>query len=72
LDEVADLLSVSKATVRRFIAEQILQARQFCKGAPWTLRIDDLKRETVIQQAADNRRARTPPSGDTHQNVMGF
>ena len=45
---------MSEATVRRLIAERILPARQFCKGAPWTIRVDDLKLETVTQ-AADHR-----------------
>ena len=71
LDEAADMLNVSEATVRRLIAERILPARQFCKGAPWTIRIDDLRLETV-KQAADHRRARKPPSGDAHQNVLSF
>ncbi len=71
LDEAAEMLDVSEATVRRLIAERILPGRQFCKGAPWTIRIDDLKLETVIQ-AADHRRARKPPSGDARQNVMAF
>ena len=71
LDEAADILNVSEATVRRLIAERILPARQFCKGAPWTIRVDDLKLETVTQ-AADHRRARKPPSGDARQNGMAF
>ena len=71
LDEAAEILDVSEATVRRLIAEQTLPARQFCKGAPWTIRIDDLKRESVTQ-AADHRRGRKPPSGDARQNVMAF
>ncbi|GAC1339370.1 MAG: recombinase family protein [Bradyrhizobium sp.] len=71
LDEAADMLNVSEATIRRLIVERVLPARQFCKGAPWTIRIDDLQLETVIQ-AADHRRARKPPSGDVRQNVMAF
>ena len=35
LDEAADILNVSEATVRRLIATGILPAHQFCKGAPW-------------------------------------
>lgn len=71
LDEAAEILNVSKATVRRLIAERILPARQFCKGAPWTIRTDDLTLESVIQ-AADNRRARKPASDDARQNVWSF
>jgi excisionase family DNA binding protein len=71
LDEAAEILNVSEATVRRLIADRILPARQFCKGAPWSIRIDDLKLEQVIQ-AADHRRARKPPSGDARQNLLAF
>ena len=71
LDEAAEILNVSEATVRRLIAERILPARQFCKGAPWTIRIEDLKLESVIQ-AADQRRARKPPSGDARQDLLSF
>ena len=57
LDEAANILNVSKATVRRLIAEGILPAQQFCKGSPWVIGLDDLNKETV-QRAADDRRAR--------------
>ena len=34
LDEAAEALSVSPATVRRLIADSVLPASQQCKGAP--------------------------------------
>ncbi len=71
LDEAAKKLNVSEATVRRMIAERILPAHQFCKGAPWTIRIDDLGLETVMQ-AADQRRTRKPSSDNLRQNALAF
>jgi len=71
LDEAAERLNVSEATVRRLIAERVLPAHQFCKGAPWTIRIEDLGLETVMQ-AADQRRTRKPPSDSPRQNALAF
>ena len=71
LDEAAEKLKVSEATVRRLIAERILPAHQFCKGAPWTIRIEDLGLETVMQ-AADQRRTRKPSSDNPRQKALVF
>jgi excisionase family DNA binding protein len=71
LDEAAKKLNVSEATVRRLIAERILPAHQFCKGAPWTIRVDDLGLETVMK-AADQRRTRKPSSDNPRQNALAF
>jgi excisionase family DNA binding protein len=71
LDEAAKKLNVSEATVRRLIAERVLPAHQFCKGAPWTIRIDDLGLETVMK-AADQRRTRKPSSDNLRQNALAF
>jgi excisionase family DNA binding protein len=71
LDEAAEKLKVSEATVRRLIAERILPAHQFCKGAPWTIRIEDLGLETVLR-AADQRRTRKPPSESSRQKALAF
>jgi len=71
LDEAAEKLKVSEATVRRLIAERILPAHQFCKGAPWTIRIKDLGLETVMQ-AADQRRTRKPSSDNPRQKALVF
>ena len=37
LDEAAKALAVSPSTVRRLIAEDVLAARQSCKGGPWVI-----------------------------------
>ena len=71
LDEAAEILNVSEATVRRLIATGILPAHQFCKGAPWVTRSADLEQENV-RRAADDRRARRPPSENVQQNTLAF
>ena len=63
--------AVSEETVRRLITERVLPARQLCKGAPWVIRADDLRLETV-RQAANDRRARRPSSQDSRQNSIAL
>ena len=71
LEETAELLKVSEATVRRLISDHVLPAYQLCKGAPWVIRAHDLRLE-VVRQAADDRRARRPSSQDSRQNSMAL
>src|ERR1700678_2816091 len=66
LDEAAEALSVSPASVRRLIVEGALPANQSCKGGPWAIRASDLGRAEVAQEA-ERRRKRSrigPPSED--------
>ena len=55
LDEAAEALAVSPATVRRLIVEGALPASQHCKGAPWVIRIVDIQSTTVAEAAAKRR-----------------
>ncbi|MGZ9042779.1 MAG: helix-turn-helix domain-containing protein [Allosphingosinicella sp.] len=71
LDEASETLKVSEATVRRLIADKVLTAAQYCKGAPWVIRADDLQDENV-KQAANARRQRRPASADQRQNVSAI
>ena len=74
LDEAADALAVSPATVRRLIAEGALPASQACKGAPWVIRAVDLQRAEIVGAAA-RRRKRTPgspPSADQRTLRLDF
>jgi len=66
LDEAADALAVSPATVRRLIAEGALPASQHCKGAPWVIRSADLQRAEVVEAAA--RRRQRPPARPPSEN----
>ena len=69
LDEAAGVLVVSPASVHRLIQDGHIPTTQFCKGAPWIIKMDDLRRENVVQ-AADRKRRRTPPSGNLDQKVL--
>ena len=60
LDEAAEALGVSPATVRRLIADGALPASHHCKGAPWVIRSADLQRSEVVNEAT-RRRKRSPP-----------
>ena len=65
LDEAAEMLTVSPATIRRLIGEGALPANQSCKGAPWVIQTADLRRAEVVG-AADRRRRRAsrPPESE--------
>ncbi|MGI9485600.1 MAG: helix-turn-helix domain-containing protein [Geminicoccaceae bacterium] len=68
LDEAASTLAVSTSTIRRFIAEGILSAKQHCKGAPWTIQRADLD-QAEIRRQADARRSRRPPPDQRQKNL---
>ena len=69
VDEAAETLAISSSSVRRLIKDGHLPAEQFCKGAPWIIKKDDLGSESVMK-AADNRRRQRPSSGIAGQETM--
>lgn len=71
LDEAAEVLALSPSSVRRLIQEGRLPAGQFCKGAPWIIKIDDLGRQDVIE-AANQRRGPRPPSENPNQKTLAL
>ena len=74
LDEAAETLAVSPATVRRLIVEGALPANQICKGAPWVIRTADIQ-SAEVACAAERRRKhapRTPPSEDQPALPLNF
>ena len=74
LEEAAEALAVSQATVRRLIVGGALPANQSCKGAPWTIRASDLRRAEVANEA-ERRRKRSricPPSEDEPALPLNF
>ena len=72
LDEAAETLAVSPATVRRLIVEGALPASQHCKGAPWVIRNADLQSAKVADAAAKRRlRLQTRPPSE-NQPALPF
>jgi excisionase family DNA binding protein len=69
IDEAAAELTVSPSTIFRMINDGVLPAQQLCKGAPWIIRADDLKREDV-RANAKARRLRRPSSRDPRQEDL--
>jgi len=74
LDEAAEALGVSPATVRRLIADGALPASHHCKGAPWVIRAADLQRAEVVDAAARRRMRspRRPPSEEQPTLPLDF
>src|SRR5215468_6694228 len=71
IEEAAEALTVSPSTILRMINDQVLPAQHLCKGAPWIIRSDDLKREDV-RADAKARRSRRPSSEDPRQRNLDF
>ena len=69
LNEAAAALSVSPSTILRMLRDGALPAQQLCKGAPWIIRSQDLKREDV-RRKAEARSSRRPPSCDPLQKHL--
>ena len=69
LNEAAAALSVSPSTILRMLRDGALPAQQLCKGAPWIIRSQDLKREDV-RRKAEARSSRRPPSRDPLQKTL--
>ena len=69
MDEAAAALAISLSTVRRLIKDGQLAANQFCKGAPWIIRADDIERDDV-KRAATARRLRRPPPANPQQKEL--
>jgi excisionase family DNA binding protein len=71
LDEAADILKVSRATAYRMVSTGVLPAQQLCTGAPWIIRLADLRQDAVCRDA-EARRSRRPISEDSLQNSFAL
>lgn len=71
VEEAATELTVSPSTIFRMIKDGVLPAQHLCKGAPWIIRSDDLKRDDV-RADAKTRRLRRPSSQDPRQEDLDF
>jgi hypothetical protein len=61
LEEAAQRLQVSPASVRRMVSEKILPARRVVRCAPWEIPVEALDSETVREAVARiKRRIRVP------------
>ena len=69
LDEAADILKVSRATAYRMVGTGVLPAQQLCTGAPWIIRLADLRQDVVCRDA-EARRSRRPISQNPLQNCF--
>jgi excisionase family DNA binding protein len=66
IEEAATALSLSQSTILRMLRDGTLPGQQLCKGAPWIIRLQDLQRQDVHDDAKC-RRSRCPSSRDPRQ-----
>ena len=71
LEEAAAVLTLSVSSMRRLVLDGAIPARQFCKGAPWIIKMDDLSTEDVVK-SADRKRRHAPPSGNPDQKILAL
>lgn len=71
LEEAAAVLTLSVSSMRRLVLDGAIPARQFCKGAPWIIKMDDLSTEDVVK-SADRKRRHAPPSGNPDQKTLAI
>src|SRR3984893_12297344 len=69
LDEAADILKVSRATAYRMVSAGVLPAQQLRTGAPWIIRLADLRDDAVCRDA-EARPSRRPISQNPLQNSL--
>lgn len=69
LDEAATALSVSPSTILRMLNDGTLPGQQFCKGAPWIIRLQDVESKDVRDEAK-RRRERQPSSYHPNQRTF--
>jgi excisionase family DNA binding protein len=69
IEEAATALSLSQSTVLRMLRDGTLPGQQLCKGAPWIIRLQDLERQDVRDEAKC-RQSRSPSSRDLRQRIL--
>ena len=70
LTEAAKILDLSPMTVLRQIAAGIIPATQYCKGAPWVIRRQDIEDQHLIERLKTGRKG--PPSPNPDQQTLIF
>lgn len=70
MQEAAEILGVRPMTVLRMIRAGHLPAEQYCKGAPWVIRREDIDRPDIQHYAKNGMRR--PLSKSDDQSVLVF
>jgi DNA invertase Pin-like site-specific DNA recombinase len=70
LTEAAKIFDLSPMTVLRQIAAGIIPATQYCKGAPWVIRRQDIEDQHLIERLKTGRKG--PPSPNPDQQTLIF
>ena len=70
LTEAAKMLNLSPMTVLRQIGAGMIPATQYCKGAPWVIKRQDIEDQHLIECLKTGRKG--PPSPNPDQQTLIF
>jgi DNA invertase Pin-like site-specific DNA recombinase len=70
--DVVKELNVSPRVVYRLIKKNILPAKQICKGAPWIIRMQDLKSEKVMKAVNLVKEGKKIPLHDNQPELFTY
>jgi len=69
LEEAAEEMGVSRKKIYWLVYKGVLPAKQVCFGAPWVIRADDLKSNTIIAYCRNGQGMRKAPCPDNSQQL---
>jgi hypothetical protein len=70
LTEAARMLDLSPLAMLRQIRAGIIPAKQYCKGAPWVIKRQDIEDQRRIERLKTGRKGPLSPNPD--QQTLGF
>jgi excisionase family DNA binding protein len=70
LTEAAKMLGLSQMTVLRHIKAGLIPATQYCKGAPWVIKRQDIEDQHLAKRLKAGRA--DPPSPNPDQQPLIF
>jgi excisionase family DNA binding protein len=64
LTEAAGMLDLSPMTMLRWIRAGVIPAEQYCKGAPWVIKRQNVERQQLVERVKISRKGPSPADPD--------